>query len=101
MIETPTPTSVTGLLQFLGQLAELAIASNAHLALVVLGLVGVAATAVLLTVRVMPALVSADPAGAATRLRQTVDPSRLLSQSDPDAPGRVRPRAPGLAFAAA
>lgn len=65
------------------------------------GVVGVAAIAVIVVVRVLPVLVAADPTRASTRLRQTADPWRLLSQSDPDAPGRARPRAPGRVSAAA
>jgi len=49
----------------------------------------------------VPALVAADPSGAATRLRQTADPGTLLAQSDPDAAGRPRPRAPGRGIPAA
>ncbi|MET3468359.1 MULTISPECIES: DUF6412 domain-containing protein [Microbacterium] len=33
--------------------------------------------------------------------RRSISPSTLLAQSDPDAPGRRRPRAPGLAAPAA
>ena len=49
----------------------------------------------------VPALVAADPSGAATRLQQTADPGTLLAQSDPDAAGRPRPRAPGRGIPAA
>ena len=49
----------------------------------------------------VPALVAADRSGAATRLRQTADPGTLLAQSDPDAAGRPRPRAPGRGIPAA
>jgi hypothetical protein len=66
-------------------------------------LVGAAALAVATVVvaRAVPVLVAADASRAAQRLRQTADPWRLLSQSDPDAPGRARPRAPGRGFPAA
>ena len=37
--------------------------------------------------------VAARPAG---RLRDTVDVGPVVAQSDPDAPGAARPRAPGL-----
>ncbi|WP_424449148.1 DUF6412 domain-containing protein [Microbacterium arborescens] len=33
--------------------------------------------------------------------RRSISPSTLLAQSDPDAPGRRRPRAPGYAASAA
>ncbi|GLU89050.1 MULTISPECIES: DUF6412 domain-containing protein [Agromyces] len=93
---------LTNLLRFLAAAFELGAAANGQLSVLLLGVVGAAAVAVVvLSVRALPALVAADPAGAATRLRQTADPWRLLSQSDPDAPGRARPRAPGLAVSAA
>ncbi|MFK4728736.1 DUF6412 domain-containing protein [Agromyces mediolanus] len=88
----------TNLLRFVAASFELGLAANGQLAFLLLGVVGAAAVVVVvLSVRALPALVAADPTGAATRLRQTADPWRLLSQSDPDAPGRARPRAPGLA----
>lgn len=81
---------------------ELSLASNALLAVLLVGVVGAAAVAVVvLACRALPALVAADASGAARRLRQTADPGLLLSQSDPDAPGRARPRAPGRGLAAA
>jgi len=70
------------------------------LGLLVIGVTAVAVVVVVIA-RVLPALVAADASGAARRLMQTADPWRLLSQSDPDAPGRARPRAPAPAFAAA
>lgn len=94
---------VAALFRYLQASVELALASNATLAvLLVVGVVGAAALAVVvLAVRALPALVAADASGAARRLRQTADPGALLSQSDPDAPGRARPRAPGRGLAAA
>src|SRR5688572_16799005 len=81
---------------------EVALASNAQVTVLLLGVVGVAAVAVAVTAwAVSAALVAADPTGASTRFRQTADPWRLLAQSDPDAPGRARPRAPARAVAAA
>ncbi|HZW42652.1 MAG TPA: DUF6412 domain-containing protein [Agromyces sp.] len=81
---------------------EVALASNAQGTVLLLGVVGVAAVAIVVAAwAVPPALVAADPAGASTRFRQTADPWRLLAQSDPDAPGRARPRAPTHAVAAA
>ncbi|MFF2387815.1 DUF6412 domain-containing protein [Agromyces sp. NPDC058104] len=81
---------------------ELSLASNALLAVLLVGVVGAAAVAVVVVAcRALPALVAADASGAARRLRQTADPGLLLSQSDPDAPGRARPRAPARGLAAA
>ena len=81
---------------------ELAVASNAHLAVLMLGVMGAAAVVVIVTTcRALPSLVAADSSGASMRFRQTADPWRILAQSDPDAPGRARPRAPGRGFPAA
>lgn len=90
------------LLRSLQAALELSLASNGPLAVLLLGVVGAAAVAVVVVAsRVLPALVAADASGAARRLRQTADPGLLLSQSDPDAPGRARPRAPGRGLVAA
>ena len=81
---------------------EIALASNAQMSVVLVGVVGAAAVAVVVVAcQSLPAMVAADASGAATRFRQTADPWRLLAQSDPDAPGRARPRAPTRAVAAA
>ena len=85
---------------------EIALASNAQMSVVLVGLgvgvVGAAAVAVVVVAcQSLPAMVAADASGAATRFRQTADPWRLLAQSDPDAPGRARPRAPTRGLAAA
>jgi hypothetical protein len=81
---------------------EIALASNAQMSVVLVGVVGAAAVAVVVVAcQSLPALVAADASGAATRFRQTADPWRLLAQSDPDAPGRARPRAPTRGLAAA
>ena len=81
---------------------EIALASNTLLSVMLLGALGAAAVALVVTSwRSVPALVAADPSGASTRLRQTADPARLISQSDPDAAGRPRPRAPGRGIPAA
>ena len=90
------------LLRYAQSSLEVALASNAQVTVLLLGVVGVAAVAIVVTAwAVSPALVAADPTGASTRFRQTADPWRLLAQSDPDAPGRARPRAPTRAVAAA
>ncbi|KQZ09133.1 hypothetical protein ESP57_14440 [Agromyces fucosus] len=81
---------------------EIALASNAQMSVVLVGVVGAAAVAVVVVAcQSLPALVAADASGAATRFRQTADPWRLLAQSDPDAPGRARPRAPTRGLVAA
>lgn len=81
---------------------EIALASNAQMPVVLVGVVGAAAVAVVVVAcQSLPAMVAADASGAATRFRQTADPWRLLAQSDPDAPGRARPRAPTRGLAAA
>ncbi|MDR6906638.1 hypothetical protein J2X63_002324 [Agromyces sp. 3263] len=81
---------------------DLAVASDAHVGALLVGVLGAAALALVVTAwRAIPALVAADRSGAATRLRQTADPGRLLAQSDPDAAGRPRPRAPGRGIPAA
>ena len=81
---------------------ELAVASDALVGVLLIGALGAAAVALVVTTwRAVPALVAADPSGASTRLQQTADPGRLLAQSDPDAAGRPRPRAPGRGIPAA
>ena len=93
---------ITAFLRLTQAVAELALASNAQLAVLMLGVMGAAAVAVILTTcRALPGLVAADSSGASTRFRQTADPWRILAQSDPDAPGRARPRAPGRGIPAA
>ncbi len=93
---------LTALFRYAQASLEISVASNAQLTVLLLGVVGAAAVAVVVTAcQSLPALVAADPSGASTRFRQTADPWRLLAQSDPDAPGRPRPRAPGRGIAAA
>jgi len=93
---------ITAFLRVIQASLELAVASNAQLAVLMLGVVGAAAVAVVvIACRALPALVAADSSGAARRLRQTADPGTLLAQSDPDAAGRARPRAPGRGIPAA
>ena len=94
---------IVTLLRFVQAALEPAIAPNAQVfAVLVIAALGAAAlAAVVSTSRVIPALVAADASGASTRFRQTADPWRLLAQSDPDAPGRARPRAPGRGHPAA
>ena len=93
---------ITTLLRLTQAGPELAGATNAQLAVLMLGVMGAAAVAVVVTTyRALPGLVAADSSGASTRFRQTADPWRLLAQSDPDAPGRARPRAPGRGITAA
>lgn len=81
---------------------EVALASNAQVTVLLVGVLGAAAVALVVTAwRAVPALVAADSSNASTRLRQTADPGRLIAQSDPDAAGRPRPRAPGCGIPAA
>ena len=90
------------LLRYVQAGLELAIASDAQVGVLLIGALGAAAVVLVVsTWRAVPALVAADPSGAASRLRQTADPGRLLAQSDPDAAGRPRPRAPGRGIPAA
>ncbi|QAY73106.1 hypothetical protein ET445_06835 [Agromyces protaetiae] len=93
---------VIALVRALQAYFELAGSTNASLSVMVVGVMGAAAVVVVvMTVRAMPGLVAADASGASSRLRQTADPGLLLSQSDPDAAGRARPRAPGRGLATA
>jgi hypothetical protein len=81
---------------------EFALAANALAPVLLLGALGAAAVELVETGwRSDHAHVADDPSGASARLRQTVDPARLISQSDPDAAGRPRPRAPGRGIRAA
>jgi hypothetical protein len=90
------------LLRFVQAAFELAVASDAQVGVLLVGALGAAAVAIVVTSwRAIPVLVAADRSGASTRLRQTADPGRLLAQSDPDAAGRPRPRAPGRGIPAA
>ncbi|GAA1844616.1 DUF6412 domain-containing protein [Agromyces salentinus] len=93
---------VVALLRLIQGVLEPQLAGDAHVSLLVIGALGIAAVAVVVIAhRAVPALVGADPTGASLRLRQTADPGRLISQSDPDAAGRPRPRAPGRGIPAA
>lgn len=93
---------ITALLRYVQAGLELHVASDAQLTVLLVGAIGVAATVLVVAARrSVPALVAADPSGASTRLRQTTDPGRLIAQSDPDAAGRPRPRAPGRGIPAA
>ena len=68
---------------------EIALASNPQVSVILLGVLGAAAVVLVAAAwNSVPALVAADPTGAATRLRQTADPGRLLAQSDDEVPGR-------------
>ncbi|WP_448005946.1 DUF6412 domain-containing protein [Agromyces bauzanensis] len=93
---------VTALLRYVQAALEVHVGSDVQVTVLLVGAIGAAATAiVVLAWRSVPALVAADPSGASTRLRQTTDPADLISQSDPDAAGRPRPRAPGRGIPAA
>ncbi|MFD4421841.1 DUF6412 domain-containing protein [Agromyces sp. NPDC058484] len=93
---------LTALLRYTQASLEIALASNAQVTVLLVGVLGAAAVALVVTAwRAIPGLVAADSSGASTRLRQTADPGRLTAQSDPDAAGRPRPRAPGRGIPAA
>lgn len=95
---------LTALFRYAQASLEVSLASNmqATLLLIGAGVVGAAAVAVVvMACHALPAIVAADPSGAATRVTQSVDPWRLLAQITPDAPGRARPRAPGRGIPAA
>lgn len=95
---------LTALFRYAQASLEVSLASNvqATVLLIGVGVVGAAAVTIVVTAcHALPAIVAADPSGAATRLKQPVDPWRLLAQITPDAPGRARPRAPGRGIPAA
>lgn len=93
---------LTMLLRQMQAALDVAVASNPQVTVLLLGVLGAAAVTLIVTAwGSVPALVAADPSGASTRLRQTADPGTLLAQSDPDAAGRPRPRAPGRGIPAA
>ena len=93
---------LTALLRYTQAALEISLASNAQITVLLVGALGAAAVAlVVATSLAIPDLVAADRTGASSRLRQTTDPWRLIAQSDPDAAGRPRPRAPGRGIQAA
>ncbi|GAA4373588.1 DUF6412 domain-containing protein [Agromyces bauzanensis] len=93
---------VTALLRYLQAAVEVHVGSDVQVTVLLVGAIAAAAAAIAVTAwRSVPALVAADPSGASTRLRQTTDLAQLISQSDPDAAGRPRPRAPGRGIPAA
>jgi hypothetical protein len=93
---------LTALLRYTQAALEISLASNTQVTVLLVGAIGAVAVALVVTARrAMPGLVAADRSGASSRLRQTADPGRLIAQSDPDAAGRPRPRAPGRGIPAA
>ena len=93
---------LTAFLRYTQAALEISLASNAQVTVLLVGALGAAAVALVVTAcRAIPDLVAADQTGASSRLRQTADPGRLIAQSDPDAAGRPRPRAPGRGIPAA
>lgn len=96
---------LTALVRYTQAALEIALASNGsngQVTVLLVGAIGAAAVALVVTAcRAIPGLVAADRSGASSRLRQTTDPGRLIAQSDPDAAGRPRPRAPGRGIQAA
>lgn len=59
------------------------------------------ATVALLALALCAVELPASAIGSLPHPRRAIDVSTLLAQSDPDAPGHPRPRAPGLAASAA
>lgn len=93
---------LTALLRYTQAALEISLASNVQITVLLVGALGAAAVALVVTTsRAIPDLVAADRTGASGRLRQTTDPGRLIAQSDPDAAGRPHPRAPGRGIQAA
>ncbi|MDQ1137205.1 hypothetical protein QE410_002004 [Microbacterium sp. SORGH_AS 1204] len=84
--------SLIGMLNLLLAATELALTPGGGAPLLAMALAAalVAATVVVLT------LVPALGAGIAPPAPRPIDPSAPLAQSDPDASGHPRPRAPGL-----
>lgn len=71
-------------------------------ALALIGVVGLSAIAALLCARYLTSLARSLPSATRLkRLREPADIAVLLSQSDPDADGHARPRAPASSLAAA
>jgi hypothetical protein len=100
------------ILQFLAHYllarTELFWAANSGLGTVALngvvgiGVVGLGVMIALLCVRYLTAIARSMPGAARReRLREPADIAILLSQSDPDADGHARPRAPALSLAVA
>ena len=84
----------------LGLLTVLVVAGSADAATT--GALALALTAVAVAIALVVAVASRSAApGLLSRPRAQIDPSALVSQSDPDAAGHSRPRAPGVAASAA
>lgn len=90
-------TAFVAFLRLLAEAFGVALPSGGHpgLALFALGALALAG-AVVVAVVALGRLVGAVAGAAEGRLRQAADPAELDAQSDPDAPGRPRPRAPGV-----
>lgn len=73
--------------------AELALTPGGSTPLLAVVLAAAVVLTAIVVLVVLPALVAAAP----PRSARPIDPSASLSQSDPDAAGHPRPRAPGLA----
>ncbi len=70
--------------------------STAPSALVLVGATTIAVLAVALLSRGLRTLVLGAASSQVSRLREALDVQPSVTQSDPDAPGRARPRAPAL-----
>jgi len=77
--------------------AELALTPGGGTPLMAVVLAAAVVVTVMVTLVVLPALSATTPAPSG----RPIDPSAPLAQSDPDAPGHPRPRAPGLTARAA
>lgn len=86
----------------IGTLLQLLLAALGALPVPDGGMLGVAAAIVALAVLALAITLVAPPSGirSAPHPRRAIDVSVLLAQSDPDAAGHPRPRAPGVARAA-
>ncbi len=100
---------MTALLELLGRVLAPALGAVWHtggpaglIALAgVAGAIGLVAAVAAASLRSGAVAASLRPAGPWRRAVEPADRAELIGQSDPDADGRPRPRAPGLALPAA
>ncbi|MWC00302.1 DUF6412 domain-containing protein [Agromyces seonyuensis] len=89
-------TVVVALLQSLAVALGVGTSSGDHAGLVLVVLGAAALAAVVVVALPVGRVVGADGARAGLRFRERFELAVLLPQSDPDAAGRPRPRAPGI-----
>jgi hypothetical protein len=96
----PVIQTLQVLAHYLGAGFELFWAANGPAgAFALIGVVGLGMIVVLLCARYLTSLARSMPASAVIgHLREPADIAALLSQSDPDADGHARPRAPGYSL---